>query len=154
MPAPLAKDSEWIAARLRQSAERCADLAHRDAPPRSFSCLTVRQLQENTAGSSGEKSGLENLGTQNLVGRTIARRYQIQGRIGGGGMGDVYSARHVELGFQVAIKIMRADLAKERGFKERFYREAKAASSLQHRNSVRVLDYGQEPDGLVYLAME
>jgi serine/threonine-protein kinase len=95
-----------------------------------------------------------NLGTLNLVGRTIARRYQIQGRIGGGGMGDVYSARHVELGFMVAIKIMRADLAKERGFKERFYREAKAASSLEHRNSVRVLDYGQEPDGLVYLAME
>ncbi|MDF2695636.1 MAG: Serine/threonine protein kinase PrkC, regulator of stationary phase, partial [Labilithrix sp.] len=89
-----------------------------------------------------------------LVGRTIASRYNIEQLVGGGAMGDVYRARHVGLGTEVAVKIMRPAIAGEPEFKERFYREAKAASRLEHPNSVRVLDYGQEDDGLVYLAME
>ena len=89
-----------------------------------------------------------------LLGRTIAKRYRIESHVGSGAMGEVYRARHVQLGFDVALKIMQPDLARERGFEERFYREARAASSLEHRSSVRVLDYGQEDDGLVYLAME
>jgi eukaryotic-like serine/threonine-protein kinase len=89
-----------------------------------------------------------------LVGRTVARRYCIEQHVGGGAMGDVYRARHVGLGTDVALKIMRPSIAGESEFKERFYREAKAASRLDHPNSVRVLDYGQEDDGLVYLAME
>lgn len=89
-----------------------------------------------------------------LVGRTIAQRYCIEELVGGGAMGDVYRARHVGLGSDVALKIMRPSIAGETSFKERFYREARAASRLEHPNSVRVLDYGQEADGLVYLAME
>ncbi|MBX3217222.1 MAG: protein kinase [Labilithrix sp.] len=89
-----------------------------------------------------------------LVGRTIAQRYCIEQLVGGGAMGDVYRARHVGLGSDVAVKIMRASVADASSFKERFYREAKAASRLAHPNSVRVLDYGEEPDGLVYLVME
>jgi serine/threonine-protein kinase len=89
-----------------------------------------------------------------VLGRTIAKRYRIEAHIGSGAMGDVYRARHVQLGFDVALKIMQPAVACERGFEERFYREARAASSLAHRNSVRVIDYGQEDDGLVYLAME
>ncbi len=89
-----------------------------------------------------------------LVGRTIADRYRIEEHVGGGAMGDVYRARHVGLGTDVAVKIMRPSIAGEAHFKERFYREAKAASLLEHPNSVRVLDFGTEPDGLVYLAME
>jgi len=89
-----------------------------------------------------------------LVGRTIAQRYRIEQLVGGGAMGDVYRARHIGLDTDVALKIMRPSIAGESNFKERFYREAKAASRLEHPNSVRVLDYGQEPDGVVYLAME
>ncbi|MCW5836393.1 MAG: serine/threonine protein kinase, partial [Labilithrix sp.] len=89
-----------------------------------------------------------------LVGHTIAHRYCIEQLVGGGAMGDVYRARHVGLGSDVAVKIMRASIADASNFKERFYREAKAASRLAHPNSVRVLDYGEEPDGLVYLVME
>jgi len=89
-----------------------------------------------------------------LVGRTIAQRYCIEELVGGGAMGDVYRARHVGLGNDVALKIMRPSFAGESSFKERFYREARAASRLEHPNSVRVLDYGQEADGLVYLVME
>jgi serine/threonine-protein kinase len=88
------------------------------------------------------------------VGRTIAQRYRIEERVGGGAMGDVYRARHVGLGSEVAIKIMRSTIADQTSFKERFYREAKTASRLDHPNSVRVLDFGQESDGLVYFIME
>jgi len=69
-------------------------------------------------------------------------------------MGEVYRAKHIVLDTTIALKIMRADIAKDETFKERFYREAKAASRLDHPNSVRVLDFGVEEDGLVYLAME
>jgi serine/threonine protein kinase len=89
-----------------------------------------------------------------LIGRTIAGRFVIEHHIGGGAMGEVFRARHVTLDSVVAVKIMRSDIAKEPMYKERFYREAKAASRLEHANSVRVLDFGQEPDGLLYLAME
>src|SRR6478672_10755382 len=89
-----------------------------------------------------------------LIGRTIAQRYRILERLGGGAMGDVYRARHLALRNDVALKIMRPDLADNPSFKERFYREAKAASLLEHPSSVRVIDYGREADGLTYLAME
>jgi serine/threonine protein kinase len=90
----------------------------------------------------------------NLLGRVVAGKFKIEAPIGAGAMGEVFRARHVVLDTLIALKIMRADIAKDPMFKERFYREAKAASRLDHANSVRVLDYGVEPDGLVYIAME
>ncbi len=89
-----------------------------------------------------------------LTGRIVAGKYRIEEHVGGGAMGDVYRARHVTLDSVIALKIMRSDIAKDDMFKERFVREAKAASRLDHANSVRVLDFGAEDDGLVYLAME
>jgi serine/threonine-protein kinase len=89
-----------------------------------------------------------------LIGRTIAGRFVIEHHIGGGAMGEVFRARHVTLDSVVALKIMRPDIAKDEMYQKRFYREAKAASRLEHANSVRVLDFGKEPDGLLYLAME
>ncbi|MEZ4264689.1 MAG: protein kinase [Polyangiaceae bacterium] len=89
-----------------------------------------------------------------LIGRTIAGKFLVEERVGSGAMGDVYRARHATLDTVIAIKIMRPDLAKDEMFRERFYREAKAASKLEHVNSVRVIDYGHDDDGLIYLAME
>jgi serine/threonine-protein kinase len=91
---------------------------------------------------------------ENLLGRVIAGKFELQAHIGAGAMGEVFRARHVVLDTAIALKIMRPSIAKDPMFKERFYREAKAASRLEHPNSVRVLDYGVEPDGLVYIAME
>jgi serine/threonine protein kinase len=54
----------------------------------------------------------------------------------------------------VAIKVLHRELAVDGLFAERFRREARAASRLDHPNSIRVFDFGQEPDGLLYLAME
>jgi serine/threonine protein kinase len=91
---------------------------------------------------------------QALIGRTIAGKFRIEAYVGGGGMGAVYKARQVDLDKIVAIKVLHAALAYEPAFATRFKREAKAASRIDHPNSMRVLDFGQEADGLFYIAME
>ncbi len=91
---------------------------------------------------------------ETLVGRTIAGRFEIQERLGAGAMGAVYRARQIALDRAVAIKVMLPELASDREFVARFHREARAASRLDHPNSVHVLDFGTEPDGLLFLAME
>ncbi|MBL8607897.1 MAG: serine/threonine protein kinase [Myxococcales bacterium] len=89
-----------------------------------------------------------------LVGRVIAGKFQILEHIGGGAMGEVYKARHKTLDSLIALKVMRKDLSDDPLFAARFEREAKAASKLEHPNSIRVVDHGREPDGLTYIAME
>jgi serine/threonine-protein kinase len=89
-----------------------------------------------------------------LLGRTIAGKFAIESYVGGGAMGAVYKARQFALDKTVAIKVMHREMAKDEKFVARFKREAKAASKLDHPNSLRVIDFGEEPDGLLYLAME
>jgi serine/threonine-protein kinase len=86
------------------------------------------------------------------LGRVVAG-YQIQERIGRGGMGLVYRADHINLRRRAAIKIIAPELAEASGFRERFNREARIAAALQHPNIVTVYDAGEE-DGLLYLAMQ
>ncbi|HET7540537.1 MAG TPA: protein kinase, partial [Polyangiaceae bacterium] len=89
-----------------------------------------------------------------LVGRVIAGKFLVSEWLGAGAMGVVYRATQVALERTVAIKVLHRDFARDPQFAERFSREAKAASRLDHPNSIRVFDFGQEPDGLLYLAME
>ena len=89
-----------------------------------------------------------------LVGRTIAGRYAVESLVGEGAMGSVYRARQIALGTTLALKIMHRHLSGEPTFAARFLREAQAASRIDHPNSMRVLDFGEEPDGLLYIAME
>jgi eukaryotic-like serine/threonine-protein kinase len=89
-----------------------------------------------------------------LVGRLIAGKFVVEGLIGTGAMGAVFRARQVALEKTVAIKVMHGEHAKDPAFAGRFHREAKAASRLNHPNSIQVLDFGAEPDGLLYIAME
>ncbi len=91
---------------------------------------------------------------QELIGRKIAGKFVIEGFVGGGGMGAVYKARQTDLDKVVAIKVLHAQYAGEPAFVTRFKREARAASRIDHPNSMHVLDFGQEPDGLLYMAME
>ncbi len=95
------------------------------------------------------------MGTEDLlIGRLIATKFAIESVIGSGAMGVVYRARHVALDKPVAVKVLHQELAKDETFGARLRREAKAASRLDHPNSVRVIDFGEEPDGLLYIAME
>jgi serine/threonine-protein kinase len=89
-----------------------------------------------------------------LLGRVVAGKYRIDSLLGGGAMGAVYRAHQAALEKNVALKVMHRSLAIDPSFVGRFHREAKAASRLDHPNSMRVLDFGEEPDGLLYIAME
>jgi serine/threonine-protein kinase len=90
-----------------------------------------------------------------LVGRALANgKLQIESLIGGGGVGAVYRAQHRELRIPVAVKVLHEAWQADVDFGRRFHAEALAASRLDHPNVTRVLDFGQEPDGLLYLVME
>ncbi|WP_295625902.1 Stk1 family PASTA domain-containing Ser/Thr kinase [uncultured Corynebacterium sp.] len=87
----------------------------------------------------------------------LSGRYRLGGLIGVGGMSDVYSASDTLLGREVAVKMMRADLARDENFLERFRREAKNAAFLNHPVIVSVFDTGETegPMGTVpYIVME
>ena len=92
--------------------------------------------------------------TQTLIGRTIAGKYEIDALVGQGAMGSVYKARQTTLGTTLAVKVLHRQLAGEPMFAARFLREAQAASRVDHPSSMRVIDFGEEPDGLLYIAME
>ncbi|HEX2180616.1 MAG TPA: Stk1 family PASTA domain-containing Ser/Thr kinase [Actinomycetota bacterium] len=83
----------------------------------------------------------------------IAGRYLIAGRIGSGGMGEVFRARDSVLGRTVAIKMLPFELAIQPGFVERFRAEAQAVARISHANVVQVHDWGQEDD-TYYMVME
>ena len=88
-----------------------------------------------------------------LIGRTIGGRYTIKATIGAGGMGHVYRATQAPINREVAIKVLRVDLAHQEGVAERFKREAKAASLIQHPNAITIFDFDQDGE-ILYLAME
>lgn len=89
-----------------------------------------------------------------LIGRMIGGSYLIQELVGVGGMGRVYKAEQANLGRTVALKVIHPHLLSDEQTVARFYTEARAASRLNHPNSVGVIDFGRTEDGILYLVME
>jgi eukaryotic-like serine/threonine-protein kinase len=90
-----------------------------------------------------------------LSGRALADgRFVLEGLLGGGASGEVYRAVHTVLRRPVAVKVLHPSLQYSHDYCARFYAEALAASQLDHRNVLRIVDYGQEHDGILYIVME
>jgi tRNA A-37 threonylcarbamoyl transferase component Bud32 len=87
------------------------------------------------------------------AGRTVAERYFLERRLGAGAMGEVFLAHDHLLKKEVALKVLREDLAENRAIFKRFLREVALAHSVTHPNVVRIYDTG-EAHGLPYLSME
>jgi eukaryotic-like serine/threonine-protein kinase len=89
-----------------------------------------------------------------LIGKVLSDRYRIVRKIGEGGMGAVYQAEHALIEKKIALKILFQDLTRRPDLIARFLQEAKSASRIGHENVIDISDFGQSPEGLVFIAME
>ncbi len=96
----------------------------------------------------------EDAGPDPLIGRTVGGAYLLGELLGVGGMGRVYRAEQSVLGRTVAVKVIHPHLLSDDQTVARFYNEARAASRLNHPNSVSIIDFGRTEDGILYLVME
>src|SRR6266545_1025491 len=81
-------------------------------------------------------------------------RYVVERKLGEGGMGAVYVARHLVLDKPVALKVLHGELMRKAELRERFLNEARAASRIRHENVIDITDFGTTPEGAVFFAME
>ena len=89
-----------------------------------------------------------------MVGRRLGGRYLVEERIGEGGMGTVYRARHEIIGREVAIKVLSTELVSDASSRRRLLREARAVNRIAHEHIIDISDYGETEDGRVFLVME
>jgi serine/threonine-protein kinase len=89
-----------------------------------------------------------------LIGLVLSDRYRILRKVGEGGMGAVYQAEHALIEKRIALKVLFPELTRRTDLVARFLQEAKAASRIGHENVIDISDFGQSPEGFVYIAME
>ncbi len=93
-------------------------------------------------------------GSDPMLGKVVAGRYRLEARLGEGGMGVVYRARHVLIDRVVALKLIRPDLRGETHLRAWMLREARAANRVDHAHIIDIHDIGETEEGELYLVME
>ncbi len=96
----------------------------------------------------------EDEGPDHLLGRVLSGLYKVEERIGEGGMGTVYAARHIHLNKRFAVKVLSKKIAQHKQAVERLRQEAVAASSIDHDNIVDVVSFDTTEEGDVFIVME
>ncbi|HEX2572208.1 MAG TPA: protein kinase [Polyangia bacterium] len=89
-----------------------------------------------------------------LVGKVLAERFQVLERIGEGGTGVVYKAKQLAVDKTIALKVLGAHVSSDPLWVKRFHNEARAAAKLDNPHTVRIIDFGQTKEGLLFIAME
>lgn len=128
------RNRERLEVRLKQSA---------DESPSDSSAETL------IAGKDAVRSG-----AAALLGTVVDQKYKIEQFIGKGGMSSVYRARNLLLGQDIALKLLHPHLVSNPVTVRRFQQEARAAAALNHKNIVRLFDFGMTEDDAPFLAME
>jgi serine/threonine-protein kinase len=108
--------------------------------------------QSQPALEAGEEVGEGAL--DGMVGTVLEQRYEIQRKIGQGGMGAVYEATHKLIGKRVAVKVLLDKYAQKDQIVARLEQEARLASSIGHSNIIDITDIGQTTDGRMFVVME
>lgn len=108
----------------------------------------------NGTSATAAEPGLEDAGQVALRPGQLVGNYRVTSKIGQGGMGAVYAAVHKQIGRRAAIKILHGPLASSADYAARFLNEARAVNMLRHPGLVEVFDFGQLPDGTLYIIME
>ena len=112
-------------------------------------CATALRENDRFCAACGAVAGTTGAAKDPLMGRTIGGSYVILDLVGVGGMGRVYRAEQRMLGRTVAIKVIHPHLLSDEQSVARFYNEARAASRLNHPNSVSIIDFGRTDDGIL-----
>jgi serine/threonine protein kinase len=89
-----------------------------------------------------------------LVGKVLAERFEVLERIGEGGTGVVYKAKQLAVDKTIALKVLGAHVSSDPLWVKRFHNEARAAAKLDNPHTVRIIDFGQTKEGLLFIAME
>jgi serine/threonine-protein kinase len=89
-----------------------------------------------------------------LIGRKLNNTYLVEEKLGEGGMGAVFRCTHLLLNDRVAIKVMSPSVTKNDNYRKRFHREARVGRLLDHPNIIKVFEFSQSQDGILFIVME
>jgi len=139
----------------RESRKTGAQTVVEPRPPVSATAATAPDVELGAAAAAvAPAPTAPSEGFDSLVGATVAGRYQIIRRIGEGGMGAVYEAKHAIIGKRVAVKVLLEKFLTKSDFVARLLQEARLASAIGHEHIVDVTDFGTTDDGRAFVVME